>query len=267
MHLKGLINTQLIEQISQSSAVDPVMQGLAAFILGICFEYNNDDAPGLTRSEIQSIVTSRIGADQFTARLTRLKDSRAFSRSSLEGDFDVVDTKSGFPDVYFDESFVAFFKNSYETIQRSMVNPHTLKQKAAKKEEAAREEGVIGSYKSLISKQDKEIHDLTAQVASLKSQLSGKSKSPEQIPLPLSPVVAEQPSQLIESEIIAPYQDTIKTLEAQVSEWKQKQQDTQKEMDDLLVCLAEQDIEAQRLRDRLKALGEEVEFSDEDADE
>lgn len=39
---------------------------------------------------------------------------------------------------------------------------------------------------------------------------------------------------------------------------KSKLQETQQEMDDLLVCLAEQDQDVKRMRDRLRQLGDVV---------
>jgi hypothetical protein len=72
----------LIEQINQTT-VDHKIQGLAAFLIGICFEYNTDEVVALTRHSIQSVILNRIGADQFVNRLTRLKDSSSFSRFSV----------------------------------------------------------------------------------------------------------------------------------------------------------------------------------------
>lgn len=39
----------LIEQVIQSSGVDPLVQGLAAYIMGICFEFNDDSEPSFSR--------------------------------------------------------------------------------------------------------------------------------------------------------------------------------------------------------------------------
>lgn len=38
-----------MELISQSSGIHELVQGLAAFILGICCLYNTDSVPGMTR--------------------------------------------------------------------------------------------------------------------------------------------------------------------------------------------------------------------------
>lgn len=36
---------QLIQPITQSSGVDSAVQGLCAFLLGICYEYNREPGP------------------------------------------------------------------------------------------------------------------------------------------------------------------------------------------------------------------------------
>lgn len=68
------------------TTLDPTIQGLAAYLLGVCFEYNDDSIPSLSRTAIQSIVVNRVGADQYISRLNRLKESRAFSRYNHEVD-------------------------------------------------------------------------------------------------------------------------------------------------------------------------------------
>ena len=39
----------LIEQISKNSGLDALVQGLAAFVLGMCFEHNDDSEAAFTR--------------------------------------------------------------------------------------------------------------------------------------------------------------------------------------------------------------------------
>ena len=73
-----------MSRTSNASGMDPIVQGLAAYLLGICFEFNDDSVPGLTRTTIQSIVINRLGADQYVSRLNRLKESKYFVKNGLE---------------------------------------------------------------------------------------------------------------------------------------------------------------------------------------
>ncbi len=41
--------TQLVEQISQTTGVHTLVQGIAAFVLGLCFEYNDNSEVSFTK--------------------------------------------------------------------------------------------------------------------------------------------------------------------------------------------------------------------------
>jgi hypothetical protein len=106
----------LIEQVKQSSGIDPIVQGLSAYLLGICFEFNDDSEASLTRQAMQPIILGRIGVDLFVSRIERLWESKQFNRTSvalqLSGE---VDAK-GLPDLWFDHLFVDQFKSSRGTL-------------------------------------------------------------------------------------------------------------------------------------------------------
>lgn len=71
----------MIEWISHSSGIDPLVQGLAAFLLGIVYEYDEDAETPFSRAHLQPIVLNRIGADQFTNRIGRLRESPQFQQT------------------------------------------------------------------------------------------------------------------------------------------------------------------------------------------
>ncbi|SPO30867.1 related to transport protein USO1 [Ustilago trichophora] len=69
----------VIQPVAQSSGVDPLIQGLAAFLLGVAYEFDTD--PGkvaVTRATMHPILQSRIGADQFAVRISRIEDDPRF---------------------------------------------------------------------------------------------------------------------------------------------------------------------------------------------
>jgi len=77
-HCKSKYDTQfflqLLELISQSSA-DTLLQGAAAFLLGILYEFNDDSKENMTRAKLLPIITGRIGIDVYVNRINRLRDS------------------------------------------------------------------------------------------------------------------------------------------------------------------------------------------------
>jgi len=91
-----------------------MVQGLAAFLLGICYEYNWEPETLITRATIQPILLSRIGLDHFAACITRVRESGPFKAAVP---FMVVlpqeETSGKLPNLYFDFSFVEFMKRNF----------------------------------------------------------------------------------------------------------------------------------------------------------
>jgi hypothetical protein len=211
----------------------PIIQGLAAFLLGLCFEYNNDSVAGMTRAAIQSIVISRIGSDQFVQRLNFLKDHLVMLRTTGAA-------ASSLP--LFDEMFVdlCIGKGLIDVIIKNVVNPQALKMKQQEKEEQHQQETVLTQYKQLIASQDSELAQLRKQIQEMKVSGSGLVNG------------ASGDNKALES------------ARKEVNEWAEKYAHLQKEMEDLLVCLAEQDEEVKRLKSRLRELGEPISEDEED---
>ena len=115
-------HVQLIQPISQPTGIDPLVQGLSAFLLGVCYEFNRE--PGeITRATLHPILHSRIGPDQFVSRMARLREDPRF-RAVQPDAFDTEGTdqtpSSDEPDevdegleLWFDWAFVDFWKNHY----------------------------------------------------------------------------------------------------------------------------------------------------------
>ncbi|WVQ81779.1 hypothetical protein IAT38_003904 [Cryptococcus sp. DSM 104549] len=133
----------LIQPITQATGIDPLVQGLCAFLLGVCYEFNRE--PGeITRATLHPILHSRIGPDQFVSRMARLREDPRFRAVQPDG-FDVeqndpvhghdghgageeVDELDEGLELWFDWAFVDFWKNHYYTIQRSIaIDPDAVR--------------------------------------------------------------------------------------------------------------------------------------------
>ncbi len=69
----------VIQPVAQSSGVDPLIQGLAAFLLGVAYEFDTDPGKAaVTRATMHPILQSRIGADQFAVRIARISEDVRF---------------------------------------------------------------------------------------------------------------------------------------------------------------------------------------------
>ncbi|KAL1881968.1 hypothetical protein VTK73DRAFT_3297 [Phialemonium thermophilum] len=109
----------LIQGAIQNAHGDPIVQGLCAMLLGVVYEFSTKDSP-IPRASLQPILTSRLGRDRYVEKLSKLR-SHPFMR-----DYEVLPQKldllSGqkLPDVYFDSSFVDFFKDNYSRLIRAI---------------------------------------------------------------------------------------------------------------------------------------------------
>ena len=146
---------QLIQPITQTTGIDPLVQGLSAFLLGVCYEFNRE--PGeITRSTLHPILHSRIGPDQFVSRMARLREDPRFK--AVQPDAFENEPPADLPqemeedpedglELWFDWAFVDFWKNHYckphfsrpcsslmtDTIQRSIaIDPDAVRGPACK---------------------------------------------------------------------------------------------------------------------------------------
>ncbi|KAI5804550.1 p115 like vesicle tethering protein [Geopyxis carbonaria] len=106
----------------KENGTDPTVQGLAAFLLGILYEFSHKDSP-VPRATLHPILSSRMGRDHYVSKITKLRSN------PLIRDFEVNNEESmpgfhrrihGLPEVYFDRIFVEFFKDSYSQILRAI---------------------------------------------------------------------------------------------------------------------------------------------------
>ncbi|CAB4409559.1 unnamed protein product [Rhizophagus irregularis] len=173
----------LITSITQSSGVDARVQGLCAFLLGICYEFNHNLDPQITKSTLQQILLNRIGYDQFVNRITRLRESPHFKHASQYLQVVPEEAARGLPELYFDYAFVEFFKNNYETIQRSIrADPNTKSFSGLKGSDYQGDNdstSVIASYKDVIQTQEKELSQLKESIKQLEQQLESQKLSAE----------------------------------------------------------------------------------------
>lgn len=94
-----------------------MVQGLAAFLLGICYEFNWETDALISRATIQPIILSRIGLDHFAACITRVRESKPFKAAVPY--MVVLPSEEGagkLPGLFFDYSFVEFMKRTFGNV-------------------------------------------------------------------------------------------------------------------------------------------------------
>ena len=93
----------------------PLVAGISAFVLGIIYEFSTKDSP-ISRSTLHDLLISSPGREAYVDRLTKLRQN-VFVR-----DFEFIPQTSegGLPEVFFDKSFIDFFKDNYSRFLRAI---------------------------------------------------------------------------------------------------------------------------------------------------
>lgn len=113
--------TPLVNAIKDNT-VDPIAQGLAACLLGIIYEFSHAESP-LPRKTVHALLSTQLTRDLYVSKVTKLRSH------PMIRDFDVpkeefFDGGGGgrhmLPEVYFDKTFVDFFKESYSQILKAL---------------------------------------------------------------------------------------------------------------------------------------------------
>ncbi|QBZ62048.1 hypothetical protein PoMZ_10922 [Pyricularia oryzae] len=165
-NIQGLINA-----VTKASADAAIVQGLCAMLLGVAYEFSTKDSP-IPRATLQPILLQRMGREKYIEKLSNLR-SHPFVR-----DYEVLpqrfDPSSGqkHPDVFFDASFIEFFKDNYSRILRAIDREPGLEisvvsngvQKGISRE-------LVDGLRSQLEERDRELQEARLKVASLDGQL------------------------------------------------------------------------------------------------
>ncbi|KAG5642214.1 hypothetical protein DXG03_003406 [Asterophora parasitica] len=235
----------LVDPINQTSEVDTVVPALCAFLLGICYEFDRE--PGeITRATIHPIL-NRLGVDTLIGRMGRLREDERFKAVGPDSVVLPYPTSSHLQpslkpevedegEVLFDWAFVDFWKSNYYTLQRGFsTEPDQLSSSSGQSAEATM---LIASLRDVIRSQAQEIEDLQRKVKELTTSRTNE----------LAAVKAE-----------------VATLSSKLHESEEKQKETEKEQEDLLVLLDEVTSKRKKDKARLREFGQEV--SEDEADD
>lgn len=105
----------LITAVKIAKSTMPLVAGLAAFLLGVIYEFSTKDSP-VPRTTLHGLLISNMGRETYVDSLTRLREN-PFVR-----DFEVLPQagSGGLPDVFFDKTFIDFLKDNFSRFLRAI---------------------------------------------------------------------------------------------------------------------------------------------------
>ncbi|KAI1110133.1 p115 like vesicle tethering protein [Nemania sp. NC0429] len=159
----------LAQEIIRHPPGSVLVQGLCAMILGIIYEFSTKDSP-IPRSTLHSVIISRVGREKYLDALNKIR-SHALMR-----DYEVTPQKAdgsgAIPNIFFDATFVEFFKDNYSRIARAIDREPGLEisvvtngvQKGISRE-------LVDSLRSQLEEKEQELQAALTDVASLNGKL------------------------------------------------------------------------------------------------
>ncbi|XP_058815260.1 general vesicular transport factor p115 [Topomyia yanbarensis] len=158
----------LIAQISANEHDDNeyLIQGLCAFLMGICIQFNDSTVQGSEREDLCQLLIKRIGLETYSAKLGEVSKHENYSRSAKHPQIRIRSSS----DLLLDYEFCKLFK-ALEAIITKTVNGFgsgaenitelTLSQEAS---------GLVGQYKDIIRDQDNRLQKLQEQLRNAEAE-------------------------------------------------------------------------------------------------
>lgn len=273
---------------------EEVVQGLCAFLMGICLIFNDDSVSTYTKDSLHRLIDNRVGLETFLSKLSEISRHEFYSRASK-----LPQPKATYShELLFDYEFCKLFK-ALEGMVIKAVGPS---QTASSGSELS-DPGMISQYKDMIREQDRRLTELQAIVTKLteeKNELTSTvarlthenavlramtqvNSGPEGGNLELITELErckedlkkkENMIQHLEAALMNSQMHKITNGVKNSSLENEQEEDLSKQVErlmtdqeDLLVLVTEQDKKLALFKERLRALGEKIESDDEDENE
>ncbi|KAL4240944.1 Vesicle-mediated ER to Golgi transport protein [Mactra antiquata] len=168
----------MISQVSSSQDGDENeqnVQGLCAFLLGICLLCNDEQNETFSTASLRQIIEKRIGLETFTDKLTQVTKTESYTQAIKKPHVDYKQPT----EVVFDYEFVRMFKNLEHDILRAL-SPNNNREESKKQLANIKEhESIVSQYKDLIQEQDDRLRHTQAQLDSVQQDNDRRKKQLE----------------------------------------------------------------------------------------
>ncbi|GAB1313119.1 Vesicle-mediated ER to Golgi transport protein [Madurella fahalii] len=166
-NLQGLIQAAI-----ENPNGDVIVQGLSAMLAGVVYEFSTKDSP-VPRATVREMIMSRMGRDRYVDKLSRLRSHPLMRDHEVLSQKLEVGPDQKLPEVFFDDTFVEFFKDNYGRILRAIDREPDVEtsvitngiQKGVSRK-------LVDSLRAEVAEKDLALQQATSQTASLTAQLS-----------------------------------------------------------------------------------------------
>ncbi|KAG8186280.1 hypothetical protein JTE90_004624 [Oedothorax gibbosus] len=151
--------------LAEGDEHEDLVQGICAFLLGICIEFNDNSQPSFTKEDLCQLIVKRIGLETFLDKLVAVTKNENYSRAAQNPHLRFKQA----PEVLFDYEFCRLFKSLEGTVIKA-VQPKPKLLNGPESSMTPEQQELLRQYKDLIREQDQQLHELKTELTDLKSQ-------------------------------------------------------------------------------------------------
>ncbi|XP_063244155.1 general vesicular transport factor p115 isoform X2 [Bacillus rossius redtenbacheri] len=147
---------------------EEIVQGLCAFLMGLCICFNDDSVPAFSKENLKKLVENRIGLEMFLDKLCEVSKHEVYSKAVKHPQ--LRPRQPG--ELLLDHEFCKL----YRALEGMIVKAVTLKPQndlvngSSELSLSASENGLLLQYKELIREQDRRLQELGSTVNALSEE-------------------------------------------------------------------------------------------------
>ncbi|XP_077504759.1 general vesicular transport factor p115 isoform X1 [Amblyomma americanum] len=152
--------------LAEGDEHEDLVQGLCAFLLGICIEFNDDSVPSFTRESLCQLLMKRVGLDTFVDKLVAISKQECYSQAAQKPQLKYKHPS----EVFFDYEFCRLFKSLEGTIIKAVQPRPKDLQNGPESNMTAEQHSLLLQYKGVIRDQDERIKSMTSELETLRRE-------------------------------------------------------------------------------------------------
>lgn len=156
--------------LAEGDENEDLVQGICAFLLGICIEFNDNSQQSFTKEDLCQLIRKRIGLETFLDKLSIVSKNEHYSKAAQNPHLKFKQPS----EVLFDYEFCKLFK-SLEGVIIKAIQPKPQAINGPESSMTPEQQGLLQQYKDVIRDQDMQIQELRRKVVELTNELE-KSK-------------------------------------------------------------------------------------------
>ncbi|XP_033643717.1 general vesicular transport factor p115-like isoform X2 [Asterias rubens] len=137
-------------------------QGLCAFLLGICVNFNDNSNSSFTKDSMKQLIEKRIGLEAFVEKLDMVSKHEMYTLAAQKPQLRFTSADS----MMLDYEFTALFKQLEGVVMRAVGENEDLETKKSIEDH----DGIVTQYKDIIREQDMELGNLRTKNTDLEKE-------------------------------------------------------------------------------------------------